>query len=45
MADIVKDMIKESLDAYVEGNVDRAYEVCKRMMRLMLFIRNILRNF
>lgn len=29
MADIVKDMIKRSLDAYVEGNVDKAYETCK----------------
>jgi len=29
MADIVKDMIKKSLDAYVEGNVDKAYETCK----------------
>lgn len=26
---IVKDMIKGSLDAYVEGNVEKAYEVCK----------------
>lgn len=29
MADIVQNMIKESLDAYVEGNVDKAYDVCK----------------
>lgn len=29
MADIVKNMIKESLDAYVEGNVEKAYDVCK----------------
>ena len=29
MADRVKDMIKQSLDAYVEGSVDKAYEACK----------------
>jgi len=29
MADIVQNMIKESLDAYVEGNVDKAYDVCE----------------
>jgi phosphate transport system protein len=29
-ADIVQSMIKDSLDAYVEGNVERSYEVCKR---------------
>ena len=29
-ADIVQSMIKDSLDAYVEGNIERAYEVCKR---------------
>lgn len=29
MADIVKEMIKLSLDAYVEGNVEKAYAVCK----------------
>ncbi|MDF2882371.1 MAG: phosphate transport system regulatory protein PhoU [Clostridiaceae bacterium] len=29
MADIVQNMIKESLDAYVDGNVDKAYIVCK----------------
>lgn len=29
MAGIVQKMIKESLDAYVEGNVDKAYIVCK----------------
>lgn len=28
--DIVQSMIRDSLDAYVEGNVERAYEVCKR---------------
>lgn len=30
MADIVQVMIKESLDAYVEANVEKAYETCKR---------------
>ncbi|MBC8060118.1 MAG: phosphate signaling complex protein PhoU [Clostridiaceae bacterium] len=29
MADLVKDMIKQSLDAFVEGNVDKAYKACK----------------
>jgi phosphate transport system protein len=29
MADIVQNMINESLDAYVEGNVEKAYDVCK----------------
>lgn len=29
MARIVQNMIKESLDAYVAGDVDKAYEVCK----------------
>jgi phosphate transport system protein len=29
MAEIVKVMIKGSLDAYVEGSVDKAYEICK----------------
>ncbi|GLC32833.1 phosphate signaling complex protein PhoU [Clostridium omnivorum] len=28
-ADIVKEMIKQALDAYVEGNVEKAYAVCK----------------
>lgn len=28
--DIVQSMIRDSLDAYVEGNVERSYEVCKR---------------
>lgn len=30
MAGIVKEMIKESLDAYVEGDTDRAYSTCKK---------------
>jgi len=30
MAEIVILMIKDSLDAYVEGDVEKAYEVCKR---------------
>lgn len=30
MAGLVKDMIKEGLDAYVDGDVDKAYLVCKR---------------
>lgn len=29
MADLVKDMIKSSLDAYVMGSVDKAYATCK----------------
>lgn len=29
MAEIVRRMIKLSLDAYVEGNVKKAYEICK----------------
>jgi len=29
MADRVKDMIKQSLDAFVEGDVDKAYKACK----------------
>ncbi|WP_142414476.1 phosphate signaling complex protein PhoU [Hathewaya massiliensis] len=30
MSEIVKSMIKDSLDAYVEGSIDKAYEVCRR---------------
>ena len=30
MAEIVKLMIKDSLDAYVAGDIEKAYEVCKR---------------
>ncbi len=30
MAEIVELMIKDSLDAYVEGDVEKAYAVCKR---------------
>ncbi len=29
MAEIVKEMIKQALDAYVEGNVEKAYATCK----------------
>ena len=29
IADLVKDMIKQSLDAFVEGNVEKAYKACK----------------
>lgn len=29
MADIVKEMIRHSLDAYVEGDVEKAYATCK----------------
>ena len=29
MGNIVRDMIKQSLDAYVDADVDKAYEVCK----------------
>lgn len=29
MADIVKEMIKQSLDAYVDGDIDLAYKACK----------------
>ncbi|MCM8711554.1 phosphate signaling complex protein PhoU [Clostridium sp. SYSU_GA19001] len=29
MADIVKEMIKNSIDAYVSGNVQKAYDTCK----------------
>lgn len=29
MGNIVRDMIKQSLDAYVNADVDKAYEVCK----------------
>lgn len=30
MTDIIKTMIKESLDAYVEGDTKKAYDVCKK---------------
>ncbi|MEW9096131.1 MAG: phosphate signaling complex protein PhoU [Clostridiaceae bacterium] len=30
MADIAKEMIKEALDAYVEGDVEKSYLVCKK---------------
>jgi phosphate transport system protein len=29
IAEIVREMIKLSLDAYVDGNVEKAYEICK----------------
>lgn len=29
MGDIVKEMIKLSLDSYIEGNVEKAYQICK----------------
>lgn len=30
MSDIVSSMIKESLDAYVEGDIVKAYDTCKK---------------
>lgn len=30
MADLVREMLKQSLDAYVEGNTKKAYEICKK---------------
>lgn len=30
MSEIVEEMIKEGLDAYVDGDVDKAYLVCKK---------------
>jgi len=30
MGKIVNEMIKDSLDAYVDGNVEKSYEICKR---------------
>lgn len=30
MAEIVKEMVKDSIDSYVEGNVTKAEEVCQR---------------
>ncbi len=30
MANIVREMIRESLDAYVNADVDKAYEICKK---------------
>lgn len=30
MASIVQEMIKESIDAYIYNDVDKAYEICKR---------------
>lgn len=30
MGDIVREMMRDSLDAYVTGNVEKAYAICKR---------------
>jgi phosphate transport system protein len=30
MGELVKAMIKEALDSYVEGDIERAYEICKK---------------
>ena len=30
MGKIVNEMIKDSLDAYIDGNVEKSYEICKR---------------
>ena len=38
MGEIVNEMIKESLDAYVEGDIVRLMTLVKKMMKLMCFI-------
>lgn len=45
IADIAKVMIKESLDAYVEGNVDKAYEVCKMDDEIDKIYRQVFSEF
>ncbi len=45
MADIVKEMIKQALDAYVDGNVDKAYEVCKMDDEIDAIYKNVFREF
>ncbi|WP_315118080.1 phosphate signaling complex protein PhoU [uncultured Clostridium sp.] len=41
MADIAKEMIKEALDAYVEGNVEKSYLICKKDDEIDKIYRNV----
>ncbi|MBU5590908.1 phosphate signaling complex protein PhoU [Clostridium sp. MSJ-4] len=41
MAAIVQDMIKDSLDAYIEADVDKAYAICKRDDEIDDIYRNV----
>ena len=41
IANLVKDMIKASLDAYVEGDVDKAYKACKTDDEIDAVYKNI----
>lgn len=45
MAEIVKRMIKESLDAYVEENADKAYKVCKIDDSVDALYKNVFKDF
>ena len=45
MAEIVKKMIKESLDAYVEENADKAYKVCKIDDSVDALYKNVVKDF
>ena len=45
MAEIVKKMIKESLDAYVEENADKAYKVCKIDDSVDALYKNVFKDF
>lgn len=42
MANIVREMIKESLDAYVDADVDKAYVVCKKDDEVDAIYKNVL---
>lgn len=42
MAHIVQEMIKESLDAYIDGDVDKAYIVCKKDDEVDAIYKNVL---
>jgi phosphate transport system protein len=42
MANIVREMIKESLDAYVDADVDKAYFVCKKDDSVDSIYKNVL---
>lgn len=45
MAEIVEKMIKESLDAYVEENADKAYKVCKIDDSVDALYKNVFKDF
>ncbi|MBU5484972.1 phosphate signaling complex protein PhoU [Clostridium sp. MSJ-11] len=44
MADIAKEMIKEALDAYVEGDVEKSYLVCKKDDKIDEIYRDVFKE-